>query len=357
MNKLGQIKVTMMKEDKTTSFNGSQTENVEETSDRSIQTLCVPLKQAQFMSGIKSPQVQKKTKRNVAIAIGAVILVIVLIGGAAWFMLANNTLQSKPSESSTKEIDKVKNDRDKLSDNEPTLKDEVVALNKDDKLVRRLHGNFRDSFIYIDYFLSEGLSDSLMMRFAAQNIATRSCAMSYFEALEKRYADDAASGFLDEIWQIYASGCYSGDDILFKIEDMFGKTLMFEEGMNFFRSFFGGVYEYSAEYDEFYPVIFHGGGAGPGIVSATYAAEMTDNHVLIYDVAGYDYGTWDFDGVSYKLASPISPEKDCADDTSCRIDYVLDKNTILEHIDDYTKFKWTFVWNGENYVFESLEKI
>ena len=304
------------------------------------------------------PQLHGKSRGKVVLIVSAVVLAFAAVGGVVWFVLANNTAQGDTNGGVTNQPSEIENNDSETSADEPEPKDEVVELSVDDLLVRRLRNNFRDDYIYVAEGASSGaLPINLMMWFAAQNFTRTFCKMPYDVAIEKRYADYAVD-YPEEVWQIYASGCYKGDDILFKVKDMFGIDIPLVDGVKLFRQSFA-PYTYSAEYDEFFREVLRAGGANPPIIYATYAAEKTKDHVFIYDVAGVAYGTYDFDGKSYEFAGPISPEETCHfseyNDARCRIDYTLDENTILEHLDDYTKFKWTFVWNGENYIFEKLE--
>ena len=300
-----------------------------------------------------------KFKKKVSLIISVVILVLVLVSTGAWFVLSNKTGMN---ESVVGETSDSQNHEEEKPADTVTPKDEITELSVDDELVRRLRSNFRDNHIYaIDEVFSGKLSDALMMRFAAQNSVKAACKMSYYDAVEKRYAKYVADS-PEEVWQIHTSGCYKGDDILFKVKDMFGIDITFTDGMQLIGGSFGPPYTYSIEYDEFFQEVFRAGGSGPGIVYATYAAEKTSNQVYIYDVAGYIYGTYDFNGENYELAGPVRPEKTCDFNVDgmhslCRIDYTLNERTILEHLDNYTKFKWTFVWNEGNYVFEKLEQI
>lgn len=304
----------------------------------------------------------KAHKNNKKIAIIAVVVAVVLCaaGLALAFMMGNNGDESNDTEKNDTPV--VDGGEEKPEEPE----DEIVALDVNDPLVQRLYGNFdvANGQVYgIEEVFQGKIPDDFMMSVARLNVPGVACKLEPAdEVLEERYGSEAIQMWgLDEIRQA-SQLCYSGTATLEKVQEIFGKSFTLEDGVLTGSFTPGGQphYKYDKANDEFYYYMMPGGGIGPGIVHALYAAEKDGDSVYLYDVAGLLYEGYLADGRTYAIPFDESLINEGTDEKKAEyaIDYDLNDETILLHKDDFSKFKWIFVKNDSGeYVFTGLEKV
>lgn len=281
-------------------------------------------------------RVQKKFKEKTGLVIGATALVFTLVGGAVWFMLANNISPNNTDEDVADQPSESQGDDHKKPTDEPAPKNEVSELSVDDKLVQKLYEYFRNHINYLTFDLyseSGGLSG---------NIDERMMAALAFDNLS------LPSIFIHKTEQDL--GCYDARPVREKAYEIFGKRIELYDGMGLLAGSYP-LYVYSKDDDAF--CLMGGFGSMLGIHHNLYRAEKTGNSISLYVVAAIvdTRGAGqeeDFYGMVSGLGSderyPYHPNSS-------------ENTDIMEYADKLDKFKWTFVWNGENYVFERLERI
>lgn len=68
-------------------------------------------------------------------------------------------------------------------------------------------------------------------------------------------------------------------------------------------------------------------------------------------------GSWEYSNSSTGRAYYILGSDGEPTDEYLVMDDEINNNNIADYKDKFSKFKWTFVWNGENYIFEKLERV
>lgn len=301
---------------------------------------------------------RNKSKKKVGLIVSAVVLMLALVGGVMWFVPANNTSQSstdrdvvgQPSESENK--DDYENPADEL---EP--KDEIIELSVDDELVQKLFNEFSSvaapwsgQIAFYAQALDKNLNRQLVMNIAFLNVEE---ANGYTAARCKGNYMSAVNGY-----QRTATSCYSGEEMRQEIVKLFGFDYMFTENDKIVITQ-PCSWDYNITNDEFYEFDAGCGGVPlSGLVRELYKAERDAARIYLYEMATY----WSEESSS------------CGTKAVCRLGYGgwnvkidgLMSETIkqLEKLSEYPraneifdKFKWTFIWNGENYVFEKLERV
>ena len=282
---------------------------------------------------------QKKPEKKVVLIVLAVVLAVALISGVVWLVLTNKTSQDSKNGNMVGQPDKNENNEDNEKPaNEPEPENEIVALSVDDELVQKLYGYFKDHIGYLTYdfysesgSLSGNISDRMMAALAFQN-------MSFSSIL----VHETAEGLR----------CYDARPVREKAYEIFGKRIELQDGMGLLP---GGypLFVYSEGDDTF--CMTGGFDSGLGYHHNLYKAERAGNSISLYVVAG----SIDTRGASqeegfYGVVSRYNSNEN----PPYPYHPTGDENTdIMEYIDELDKFKWTFVWNGENYVFEKLEQI
>lgn len=287
-----------------------------------------------------------KPKKKTALAVLTAILLLGLACGTLWAIYCIR----HDEDASGENCGHVNGDNDVDSDAKPEEPaNEVVELSINDELVQRLYRNFdhvsfpsANRFLfYIDKGLMSGNPDKKqMLNLARNNTVTRFCKGDYRDQFGVRY-----------------STCYSGSEIAQKIEEIFGKKVKFtEDDIIEGRGCFGWYYD-SAN-DEFYQISSGCGDADPRRVARKlYAAEMDSSRVYLYEFAIYtDIITAYHIGDGELAGDPIGNLTDIEVETYYGSTLQGDVEK-YEKLLDQDRFKWTFVWNGRNYIFESLKKI
>lgn len=310
---------------------------------------------------------RNKSKKKVRLIVSVVVLLLALvISGVTWCVLANKAPQGGTNEDMAGQPSESGNEDDNENPaSEPGPKDEIVELNVDDELVQRLWGYFNaglfpnaaansagsaSSFTPLDKFYSNegalsssGLADPYKFAIAIQNLAVygekelEQCKGDYFRWTDDTGIEHPSTGM---------KACYSGDLIHSKIKEIFGTDISFEQFDNQVFIANGDGWKYSIKNDE---IVDYVGGATRRLISrALLKAERNNNHIYIFEAVGY-VGCWMMD-------QDICPASKL-DGTKIVGGENITVGNMREFADYFDKFKWTFVWNGENYVFERLERI
>lgn len=293
------------------------------------------------------PPSQPKSRKKTALMVFIVILLLGLVGGALRAICCTiyNENTSKDN------CGQAGDDGDaslSTKPEEPT--NEIIELSVDDELVQKLYRSFdhvsfpdanRFSF-YIDKNSMAGNPNrDLMLTIARHNTVTRFCKGDHYDQGGIRWSE-----------------CYSGSEIAQKVEEIFGKKLEFtEDDIIEGRGCFGWYYD--PVNDEFHQNGSGCGSADPRRVSRKlYAAAKDADHVYLYELAIF---------TEMMLAYHIGEETMAGDPIGELSDLGITLNmegAVLQGDVEYykellsqDKFKWTFVWNGENYIFEKLERI
>lgn len=306
---------------------------------------------------VEQPQPRTKPKKPVLLIAIIAVLALALIGGIVWFVLANNGSGDGANGDGAREISAGKNDEGTGSETDPDPEDEIVELSLDDELVQKIFKEFAPitnpwdgETAFYAQATSGNLSRQLVMNIAFTNILAIKNYVS--DGCKGDYKLDLANG---EQWII--TSCYSGEALRQEIAKLFGADYVFTENDALKPSC---PYHYNIANDEFYQTTV-GCGSLPlsGIMREPYKAERDTMRVYLYEMAAY----WSQVDGSYNCDAEV-----------CRLgnekwDVAIDGLTVeeleqLEKLSEYpganeifSKFKWTFVWNGENYIFEKLERI
>ena len=301
---------------------------------------------SQIKTPVVTPQIsaqeplltQNKTKKKVGLVVSVVVLVLALVGGVAWFVLADNTSQNGTDGNTIGETSDNQRREEKKPTDEPEPKDEVVELSVNDELVQKLYQYFKHHIGYLTYgFYSEdgGLSgnidERLMTALAFSNM-------------------DLPTIFLYKTE--HDLGCYDARPVRDMINKIFGKQIDFYDGMGLLPGDYP-LYVYSAVDDAF--CLKGGFGSIVGVHHNLYKAEKDSTHIYLYVIGGrVDTRGAEIESDYYGTVRPID-----FNDTNEFLYHPTgnDETDILEYANELGHFKWTFVWNGENYIFEKLERI
>lgn len=305
---------------------------------------------------MESSRLHRNGKKKVVLVISAVILMLALVGGGVWFVLANKTPQNRTDEGIAGHPNESENnDNNEKPANEPEPKDEVVELNVNDELVQKLYHFFEyvsfpdgDRFyFYIDENAMAGKPNRmLMLNLARNNVATEHCRGEYYDQMRVRVSE-----------------CYSGNEIIKKISDIFGQSLVLDENDVLEKNDILGVkgcgWYYNIENDEFYQKFIGCGGSDPRrVIRKLFAAERDSDHVYLYEFAIYvDTGTVYHIGKNKMAGDMMGGLSDLGLEVDTHGAILLGDFKQYEELLGQDTFKWTFTWNGENYIFEKLERI
>lgn len=278
---------------------------------------------------------QKGSRKKASLVIPAIFLMFALVGGAVWFILADNAPQNDTS--ADEQPSKNRNGNDKKLADKPAPIEKTIALSVDDELVRKLYGYFKNQINFLTYdFYSEdgGLSGNVDERMMA------ALAFNHMP-LSSIIVHKTTQGI----------ECYDARPIRKKAYEIFGKKIELYDGMRLLTGDYP-LYIYSKDNDAF--CLMGGFGSMLNVHHNLYKAERTDESVSLYVVAGnVDTGgagqEESFSGVVSRLNSD---EKYLYHPTG-------NENTdIMEYADKLDKFKWTFTKNSDgNYIYTSLERL
>lgn len=307
-------------------------------------------------------RVQKKFKKKAGLVIGATTLVFTLVGGAVWFMLANTPAQNNPAgdDIAVRPSDNKNDDGEKIGD-DPAPEDEAIELSVDDALVRRLYAQFNVRYYAQDIWvrLVEGANDDTKIAFAiASQTATTVCKEKYGDLYGNGEYDPNVFG---EPWPVLGENCVSGNSVLDTIRTTFGTELKLQNKQ--VARLHCSVFIYDEKNNEFIDMSTGCSGPLSSLIRGLYAAEKSGNSLFLFETVTYRAPLAYIDG-SIAGDNPTPGIEYCLveDDGSASKECILkdveiNNNNIVQYKNQLSKFKWTFVWNGENYVFERLEQI
>lgn len=308
-------------------------------------------------------QPREKTKKKFGLIILVVVLSLALVGGVVWLVVAN---KNDTNGGMATQLNELKNNDSKKTADEPAPKNEIVALSVDDKLVKTLWGYFNTAyfsemieddvglitpFAPLDKLYSEkgalspdGLSDELKLAIAIQTLFTS------YDTGEFCKGDYDFLRWTDTMGVEHPGSeikaCHSGDVIRANIQKIFGDDISLTQfdGQTFIIA--GEGWEYSASNDE---IVDRASGATIRPINRVLLkAERDNERIYIYEAVGYA-GCW------------MTGQQICSvnklDGTEIASGEEVTQKNIRSLASELDKFKWTFTWNGENYVFEKLEQI
>ncbi|RKJ41179.1 hypothetical protein D7X94_05105 [Acutalibacter sp. 1XD8-33] len=290
---------------------------------------------------------QKKKERLIALAVA---LILGAVGGVTWFVIANSEAGGEQEEVLSEDDADKDGDSDKEPEFEPEPKPElkIVELSLDNEIVQTLFSEFNPitgsatgGTAFYAQALHNNLSRKKIMEIAFFNLTSSTCVGDYEIGLVN-----------GETWKV--TECYSGAEMRQEIKRLFGLDYTFTKDDMLPQICPHG---YDEQNDEFHTTTIGCGGWFPAHVQRElYKAEKDEKRIYLYEMAVYvspgggagcdgtfcrlgDNGLWSIviDGLSSEsIPSLISyPGAD----------------------EIFDKFKWTFVWDGENYVFEALERV
>lgn len=292
------------------------------------------------ISAAEPSKARTKSKKKVFVVALTIVLVLTLICGVVWLVASRNMSGDETVGGATGTIYENYGGEYGEAAAEPGSKDEVVVLSMDDELVQRLYRQFDvtngQAYLYPDLFMNE-YAKSTMAGVAAQNILPE-------------------------------QSDYDAELVKQKVKDIFGVDIVFEDGDKV-AVFSPGrsYYEYSAENDKIHFVSVPSGGSGPNTAHGLYKAEKYGGKLFLYDVVANYTPCYYSDSDESKWAAGPFGLSLWLDDWTCNpemlVDYIDDatgkmsQSDLIKNKDYFTKFKWTFTWNGENYIFEKLERV
>lgn len=291
----------------------------------------------------------KKNKKLLAIVIVVAIVICVAGVGIAVILGGNKGNNDQTQSSGSTDQSQVDTSKPEEKPDEPT-DDGMTDISLEDERVHVLYDNFgilssADMFsFYSDPTAFSGfLNNKYLIGVAFGNIERQTCKMpSTSEELTKRYAEQMAQGLSTEVEAAYGLGCYSGEDLRTKAQEIFGRTVNLE-GVEF--PVLG--WQYSPEYDEIYAVPNVGSdgfGPGKGYIRGLYGAKQDkDGDIYLYEVVAETSG-------SGLICAKTG--------TYCEEEYDPTLENIAAHREDFNQYKWYFAKQIDgNYVFEKIEKI
>lgn len=298
----------------------------------------------------KLNEADKKNKKLLIIAI--IVAVVVCAIGVGIAVVLGSKGDKGSTQDNTKEPGQSQVDTEKpKEDDEKPQGTEMMEVGLDDEEVRSLYDAFGilttvDMIgIYSDPTAYSGfLNNKYLIGVAFGNVERKTCKMPKSDSeLAKRYAEQIAQNIdSTEIAASYEFGCYDGEELRQKAQEIFGRAASLE-GAEF--PVLG--WQYSEEYDEVYAVPGVGSdgfGPGKGYLRGLYKAEKDDkDNLYLYEV----------------VAEMSGPGLICVKTgTYCEEEYDPTIENVAAHRDDFAQYKWYFTKQPDGkYVFSKLEKL
>lgn len=299
---------------------------------------------------------QQKSRKKLIIGVVIGVLVLALIGVGVWLVLGRGEgVSDVPDELETSRggaEEKPEEDGDQEVSG-------VVEVSVDDEVVRRVYNNFSHAESAWDngvLFYVEALRGSLsrdqMMKMAFYKLQEER-AQGDDGSVEANYCKGEHPMAGNEEW--LATDCYSGQEMRDKIEELFGiDDFIFAEGD---EAATVCRYPYDTENDEFYQTKWCGGAVSRFLIRKLLKAEKDEERLYLYEKAVFWSALSGEEGF-YKLGEngwdvPVE-ELSWSEPWFETVGEVIETPESDELVD---QFKWTFRKDGENYVFESLEKV
>ncbi len=254
---------------------------------------------------------------------------------------------------------------EKPEETEKPEEDGPVEIAVSDALVRKLYRNFdvTNGMMYADEAVLNGDFRGVALGVAALNTEKIACrVVPTEEDLRSQYGDILDQQGLNEVIE-ESKKCYDAAEVNKKAQEIFGVALDLQDGVKFGSFTAGGQphYRYDAENQEFYYDLVPGGGVMPTVVHNLEKAMREGNYIYLYDVAGQMEECF-IDNTRKTCASPVGESLWNYElggyDPKYVIDYNLTNENILEHAEEFSRYKWTFSKNTDgNYVLEKIEKV
>lgn len=298
---------------------------------------------------------ERKTKRSLMVLV--LLLVLTVAAVAVWWFWGHREEEQR-QDGSTGQVETGPSEEQKPET-------ELVELSVDDELVQRLYGQFEGIFygvpflslygddIFTDFYSDSPITNRQMWAVAMLNTKE----VNPNGVLQPEQCEVSSRIFGEDLERQVLVDCYPVEEIQANAKKIFGREIDLDEFRGRDGQMFGtGIYIYSEEHEAF----LQASGAGTywtDFLRGLYKAEKDAEHVYLYEVVVIERNLLDEDyyeqtgGMRMEYLNverdPLWPSDELE----------LTKENLIEHKDKLDKFKWAFVWNGENYVFEKLEKI
>lgn len=298
------------------------------------------------MTQMEPPSVPPKSTRKIWLVVFVTLFLLGIVAGVLRLVLCMNQASHLLVEGEDADID----GRDDIPGlNSEEINSEIIELSVNDELVQKVYRNFdhvsfpdanRFSFYTNENSMAGNPDREQMLHIAKDNTVTRFCKGDYYDQGQIRWSD-----------------CYSGSEIAQKIEEIFGQKLSFSED-DFFETRGGCGWIYDSQHDEFHQQGSGCGRADPRRVARNlYAAAKDAERVYLYELAIYIEETMVYHiGEETMAGEPIGKLSDLDIELNAQGAVLQGDVESYKELLDQDKFKWTFVWNGENYIYESLKK-
>lgn len=286
---------------------------------------------------------ERKTKRSLMVLV--LLLVLTVAAVAVWWFWGHREEEQR-QDGSTGQVETGPSEEQK-----PEA--QPVELSVDDELVQRLFDEFSpvtspwdNQTAFYTKAISGNLDRQAVMDIAFSNVRATNGSMP--AECKGSYSFDTDTS---EPWM--AEYCYSGEELRQEISKLFGLYYTFTENDTLSQVC---PYNYNAINDEFYQTTICGGMFPAGVIRELYKAEKDENRIYLYELATY----WSQARDDCSEVCRLSDGGWDAEIEGLTVEELNKAGKLSEYPEAnevFDKFKWTFVWNGENYVFEKLEKI
>lgn len=189
-----------------------------------------------------------------------------------------------------------------------------------------------------------------------------------YDKLSEKYNTEKISDADYEIfsneWLNDGGGCYSSQDVVARAKEIFGQEIEFSDGETVEHNFCG-EYVYSALNDEFYPMTECGGACYSEPLQKLFQAEKQGDKIYLYVTSAWanqcSGNIYRYDKEpKYSSDGHYEPSTIIVNVGSVDGDVSSDRPFLeraYESYQDWQKYRWEFVWNGENYVFSNVKEI
>lgn len=331
--------------------------------------------QPEAESFVESPQhpasepllAQKKPEKKVVLIVLAVVLAVALISGVAWFVLASNT--SCDSSDGTpldplEEVSENGNSGEEKSSDEPASKDEIVELSINDKLVQRLYEPFT-SYPGIGGFGFRTFYDRVTEVSGNPETALIGQIL-WATGKEVDCIDETETSF---------GYCVSAEAIHQRFQEAFGYDFV-DRNIDDYGPC-GGVW-FIREANQYFLGMGCGGSAPAQLNHWLYKAEQQGKYLYLYELvevrkAEFSESSGEFIRNKHCHFDKVCSETPTEDEDLLNIssgvflvgdndneyshDPSLTAVNFREYAEELDMVRWTFIWNGKNYVFEKLEQV
>lgn len=306
---------------------------------------------------------QKNSKKKVSLIVLAVVLVLALVGGAIWFALANKAPQGGTNEDMASQPSESGNNDDEKPADKPEPKDEIVELSVDDELVQRLYEPFT-SYPGINGFGFRTFYDRATETGGNPETALIGQILWAVGEEVECASEMAAIGY-----------CVDAEAIHQRFQEAFGYDFV-DRNIDDYGPC-GGVW-YVEETNQYFLGTGCGGSAPAQLNHWLYKADQQGKYLYLYELveiwkAEFAEESGEFIRNKHchfdKVCSETPTEGEDLLNISSEVVLVSDNDSgyshdpsltavnFREYAEELDMVRWTFVWNGENYVFEKLDKV